>query len=110
MNASTGKEIDYLGMDFDFHPEDGTVKVSMVKMVVEIVSDWELDKLTTCKCNKFHLKTSCDRILRLPQIFAPGSNRGLKLLIVKFCSGIITILDLHSELIQDKEPLAGTLK
>jgi hypothetical protein len=42
--------------------------------------------------------------------FALGSNRGLKLLNVKFCSGIITIMDLHSELIQDKEPLAGTSK
>jgi hypothetical protein len=30
MNATTGNKIDYLGMDFDFHPEDGTVKVSMV--------------------------------------------------------------------------------
>jgi hypothetical protein len=39
VNASTGNKIDYLGMDFDFHPEDGTVKVSMVKMVAEIVKD-----------------------------------------------------------------------
>jgi hypothetical protein len=42
----------------------------------------------------------------LPQILL--LYRGHKLLNAKFCSGIITILDLHSELIQDKVSLAGT--
>jgi hypothetical protein len=62
------------------------------------------------KCNKFHLENFLRPDLTVASDFAPGSNRGLELLNVKFRSGIITILDLHSELMQDKEPLAGTLK
>lgn len=49
VNACKGPKVDYLGMDFEFIPKNGIVKISTVKMVNEVVHEWEPESITTCK-------------------------------------------------------------